>query len=262
MFSFLYRVFYDRTLSVSYIKNGQGYGLKPLLILTVFGAFCFSVRLFWLFSAVPSRLIDSFVSQMPQIVFEKGEIVSPENKRFSYVSENGRIFFVFDTTPGPLDLKGLPSTGVYLTRDALLTIRRKEIRRIPFVKILNDFNLVLNQENMRSAINEAISLSKIIMPPLMFVFYIPGIFGIYFFMVLFSFVFSFLFTQSVKPTWEQRLRLSVLSVMPAGVIGGMGMILNTNYSLGALNIAVIFIYMYCFLKDQENGHGNETVIER
>lgn len=264
MFSFLYRVFYDRTLSIAYVKNGRGYGLKLLLVLTVFGAFCFSLRLFWLFSSVPSRLIDGFIAQMPQIVFEKGQIIAPENQRFSYISENGRIFFVFDTTSGPINLKDLPSTGIYVTKDALLTIRRKEMRRIPFIKVLNDFNLVLNQENMRSAIDEAISLSKMILPPLMFIFYIPGIFGAYFFMSLISFLLSFLVTQTVKTeiAWEQRLRLAVLSVAPASVIGGIGMVCNTSYSPGIMSIVIILTYMYCFLKDMQNGNDEEAVVER
>lgn len=251
MFSFLYRVFYDRTLFSFYVKNGKGYGIKLLFILTLFIAFCLSAHLFWVFTLVSSRFVNEFVAQLPEIVVRNGVIVSPDNYHYSYISENRQIFFVFDTTGQPVNLKNLPSTGIYVTADALLTVRRNEWRRLPFVKILNKTDITLNRENLRMAINEARTMSKLVAPPVVFVLCMPGIFGAYLFMSLFFLGISFIITQALKIRldWKERARLTALSLMPAGVINGMGILLDVGARVERLGIVIIIVYMYCFLKD-------------
>ena len=251
MFSFLYRVFYDRTLFSLYVEKGKGYGLKPLFFLTLFAALCLSLRLLWTFSAVTPQAVDGFVSKIPQIVFEKGEIVSPENERFSYVSQEAGFFFVFDTTKNPVNLTGLPDTGIYMTSDALVTVRRNQTHRVPFVKLFEKPDFTLDQNNIRSGIEEMLSLLKIFLPPVMFVFCIPGIFCAYVIMTLFGVVLSFFMTRQMKMPLkrEQRVRLSVLSIMPAGIINVTAVLLGVHFHLGLFEIAVVAVFMYCFLKD-------------
>ena len=265
MFSFLYRVFYDRTLFRSYIKDGKGYGLKPLLALTLFACLCMALRLSWLFFFLSPRMVDEVVARIPQIVFEKGVITVPENVRYAHVFENGRLFFVFDTTNDPVNLQDLPPTGFYITSDAILTVRRNEISRIPFLKFLEKTDFTLDQENIRTGVTELVSVLKWVLPPVMFVFCIPGIFGAYLIMMLLAGVLSLLMTQVMKTSlhWEQRARLAALSVMPAGVINMVGLISGTRFQLGVFGILVIVIYMYCFLKDGQNPSTvEENVIER
>ncbi|MBR1777746.1 MAG: DUF1189 family protein [Alphaproteobacteria bacterium] len=264
MFSFLYRVFYDRTLFSLYIEKGKGYGIKLLFILTLFTAFCFALRLFWLFSLVPSRLIDEFAAQIPEIKMEKGEITAPENHHYTYISENGRVFFVFDTSGEPINLKDLPSAGIYITADAIVTARYGELRRVPFVKVLSKPDFYLSQNNIRSVIKEALSLSKIFVPPVMFVFCIPGIFSAYFFMAIFGLAVSFIMVRFVKIdlTWEQRARLAVLSIMPASVLNALSITFNIGAPLELFSIAIILIYMFCFLTDGQKAIHKATVIER
>jgi len=254
MFSFLYRVFYDRTLFSSYIKAGKGYGLKPLVILAFFTALCLAGRVFGLFVSFSPQSMEDFISQVPEIAVENGVIVAPENYRYSHVSKNENLFFVFDTTGSVLDLRELPSVGLYVTKDAFVTVRRNEVRRIPFVNVLSNADFTLDQENLRQAVKEAFSLSKILAPFIVLVFYFPFFFCAFLFMALVCFALSFVMTQIVKlqMTWMERVRLVALSIMSAGVINGAGMLLNIGMLLGPLSMAIVLIYMYCFLKDGES----------
>ena len=251
MFSFLYRVFYDRTLFPLYVKAGKGYGLKPLIILAVFTALCLTGRVFWLFCSFSPQLMDDFVSQVSEIVFEKGVITVPDDYRYTYVSKSGNFFFVFDTTDSLVNVKGLPAIGLYITKDALVTVRRSDLRRIPFVNILRKVDFTLSRENLRQAVQEAVSLSRTFIPLIVFVVYFPFFFSAFFFMACVYFLLSFVMTQIVKVRlpWEERLRLTALSVLPAGIINGMGILLNTRVPFEPFSTAIVLIYMYCFLKD-------------
>lgn len=254
MFSFLYRVFYDRTLFAAYVKNGRGYGIKLLFLLTCFSSMCVVVRLFFLLSSVQPRLIDDFTAQVPEIVFKNGVISSPEDMRYVYVPENKSVFFVMDTTSSAIDLKNLPQSGIYITKDALTTVRHNEMNRIPFVKFLRQTDFVLGREEIASNIKEAITLSGKIFPPMIFFFCLPGLFGAYLFMSFISFIFSFPMGRAVGTplTGEQRIRLSVLSVTPVCVVNGMNMVLNTGFSPALLGSTVLMVFLYCFLKDGQN----------
>ena len=263
MFSFLYRVFYDRTLFSVYVEKGKGYGVKPLLVLTLFAALCLSVRLFWTFFSFTPKAVDEFISKIPQIVFEKGEIVAPENERYSYVSEEAGFFFVFDTTKNPVDVTGLPDTGIYMTADSLVTVRRNQMHRVPLVRIFEKSDFALDQNNIRSGIEETLSLLKLFMPPVMFLFCMPGIFCAYFIMTVLGVFLSFFMTQRMKMPlkWEQRMRLAALSVMPAGIINVTASLLGVGFRLGWFEIVIVALFMYCFLKDGRKVEAS-PVVER
>ena len=254
MFSFLYRAFYDRTLFSFYVKSGKGYGLKLLIILAFFMALCLAGRVFWLFNSFSPQVIETFISQVPEIVFEKGVITSPDNYRYEDISQSGRFFFVFDTTDSQVNLKELPSIGLYITKDALITVHRNEMRRIPFVNILRKVDFSLNQESLRQAAKEAFSLTKTFLPLFVIVIYFPMFFSALFFMLCFYFILSFVMTQIVKVplTWEERVRLVALSVMPAGVVNGAEILFHTRIPLEPLSVLIALFYMYCFLKDGQN----------
>ena len=264
MFSFLYRVFYDRSLFSAYVKKGGGFGFKLLFVLTLFVAFSLSLRLFFLFSAFSQKPVDDFIGHFPQIVFEKGQIVSPENKFYSYIPESGRFFFVFDTTKNPVSLKNLPPVGVYLSSDAFMTVHGNEIRRIPFVKLFRQPDFTLDQKDMRAGAEEIVSLSKFIVPLIVFVFCMPGIFCTYVAMMLSGIVLSFLVAGMVKVPLRlaERFRLAVLSSLPAGVINALGFLLGSNIRSGMLGFIITVVYMYCFLKDGSRADKIPDVVER
>ena len=254
MFSFLYRVFYDRTLFGSFVKNGKGYGLKSLFVLTLFASFCLSLRIFFIFSSVSPQLIAQIAKHMPEIVIEKGKIISPKDYEYSYVFADQKIFFVFNTTEAPLTLKDLPKNGIYITSDALISVNANKIRRIPFVQMLNGKDLVLTQANMERWGNETVSLFRLITPPLLFLFSIPSAFSLYFLVSVFYVFVSYLMTHITGQNliWEQRMRLAALSIMPTYILNAISFLLGCSFQAGKIGVLITLIYMFCILKDDKN----------
>ena len=251
MFSFLYRVFYDRSLPVSYVKNGKGCGLKPLLFLTLFAALCVTFRAYLMFSSVPSRLIDAFTAEIPEIVVQKGKILSPADKFYSYVSDDNYAFFVFDTTGQPPRLTEFAPLGIYVTTDAIYSVSQNESHRIPFVKILKDKDISLNRDDIRAVIEEISSVSKVTVPVVVFLFALPGIFLTYMILSLIALPVSFVMTHFLKTAleWNERCRLVVLSVLPAGVVNSATLLLSIRMRTDMLSLLILSVYMYCFLKE-------------
>ena len=101
---------------------------------------------------------------------------------------------------------------------------------------------------------EAFSLSRLLLPLIVFVFYFPFFFCAFLFLALICYMLSFVMTQVVKIQMSrtERIRLVALSIMPAGVINGAGMLLNTGFFLEPLSMVIVLIYMYCFLRDGQN----------
>lgn len=254
MFSFLYRVFYDRTLFDSYVGKGRGYGIKLLCVLTCFATLCIVIHVSCSFFSVPSRLTDDFLTQVSEIIVRNGRISSPENVKFIYVPENRSSFFVFDTTGQAVDLNGLPSSGIYITKEDILAVSNRETRTIKIFKIINENEFIINKDDIRKIADEISYIAKIVFPPLLFILCFPGSFFVYLFMSFLSFVFSFLMGMTVKTPLSgiERMRLAVLSVTPVCVINGMSLILTAKFPSAILSSTVLMVFLYCFLKDGQN----------
>ena len=255
MFSFLYRVFYDRTLFASFVKNGRGYGLKLLFVLTLFVALCLSVKIFFVFSVITPQMISRLAAQLPEVVITQGKIVSPEGYKYSYIFADQKTFFVFDTTREPPGLKDLPESGIYITSDAMLFVNKGKIRRFPFVQLLNGKDLILDQVGIQQQSRQLIPLFRFVVPLLLFLFCIPGQFSLYFLLSVFYAAVSYFMTYFLAKnlSWDQRMRLAALSIMPAYVLNTVAILLNLNimFLLGRFGALITFIYMFCFLKDDD-----------
>lgn len=152
------------------------------------------------------------------------------------------------------EIKNLPPNGIYITSDALVSVNADKIRRIPFVQLLNGKDLILNQTNMRQWGNEMVSLFRFMVPPLLFFFSIPGAFSLYFLVCVCYAVISYLMTHITGKnlSWDQRMRLAALSVMPVYILNAAGFLLGCSFQLGRIGIFITLIYMFCFLKDGDN----------
>ncbi len=253
MFSFLYRVFYDKTLFSSFVEKGKGYGFKLLFILTLFVAFCLALRVFFFFFSLSPELISQIAAQMPEIIIEKGKIISPENYKYSYVSSDKSVFFVFDTAKEPLKLQGLPKNGIYITSDALVSVNANKLKRIPLVQLLDGSDFILNQNSMQQWGNKTVSLMKVLVPPLSFVFCLPGVFSMYFLVSVFYMIVSYIMTSVMKKNllWDQRMRLAVLSILPTYILNALSFLLGFSVHIDRMSVVITLIYMFCFLKDGE-----------
>ena len=266
MFSFLYRVFFDRTLFASYVKNGRGYGIKLLLILACFGSICVAFRVLYSSSAVRPHLSDEFLDKIPEIVFQNGVISSPKNEKFVYIPENKSVFLAFDTTENPFDLKDLPPVGFYVTTEAILTVSNREIRKIPFSKLVGESDFSLTRAEIKKGVEDIFALAKIFLPPLIFLLCFPGILSAYLFMAVFAYIFSFLTGMTVKTPVSglERMRLAVLCVTPVCVINGISLMLNITLPGPALlDSIVLMVFLYCLLKDgQYREQKTDGIFER
>ena len=71
-------------------------------------------------------------------------------------------------------------------------------------------------------------------------------------------------SMKIRLQWSERIRLSVLSVLPAGIINALGVLFNVRVRLDLICLVVTVVYLYCFLKDgqkRKNG-SDETIIRR
>lgn len=256
-FSLLYRVFYDKKLSKDYIKNGQGWGGLPLLAMAVFFALILSLKVFLMLSLLAQEDIESVARQAPDIVVEKGQIISPENYSFMYISKDNEIFFVFDTTGSSIQFNKLPRRGIYLSKNTITSVSPREIRSVPLNKILSFSDFELNQENMLPLFERVISTLRIAIPPTLFIIWIPLIFIFYIFTAVFYMLISFAVTAIMQRddiSMNHRMRLSVLSIMPAYIFNAVASVLSLNIHLGMVGTALMtLVFMFCFLKEEQMG---------
>lgn len=254
-FSLLYRVFYDKTLGVGYVRNGKGFGLKPLAVLSVFIAFLVFLKVFFLFSMITPETIARISSQMPQIVVQNGIITSPENYTYTYIAPKEDVFFVFDTTGDVPKLNGLPSKGIYITARALYSVNEKDSRYIPLEKLLRSGNFVLNQENMHQTMESLFSYFRNISLALTFFLVIPGVFFMYLLVLCFYTALSYLMTMFLKTDmpFENRLRLAALSLMPVYILNALAFVFGLHVRLGTGGVLITLIYMYCFFRESQPG---------
>lgn len=252
MFSYLYKSFYDRTLFASYVKQGRGYGFKPLfyLALTVAAVMVikFSALLFSISPDAVAALVDEM--DMPDFVIEKGLIVSPADYKKSFIDKESEFFFVIDTSGDPAQTDGLPKNGIYITDDAVTTYSLTKVTRFPIASLSQGADVTVGKDMLKKAGAEFIGLCRRIVPPTMFVFVVPVLWAYYFLAAVFYGLMSFILTFSSKTSliWEERLRLATLSVLPAYVLNACAYIFGASVPM-YLNIVIIAVYMICFLQD-------------
>lgn len=252
-FSLLYRVFYDRMLGPGYVRNGKGFGLKPLVVLSVFIAFLVALKVFFLFSMITPETIARISSQMPEIVVQNGVITSPKDYMYTYVSPEEDVFFVFDTANALPNLNGLPSKGVYITSRSLYSINEKDTRLVPLDRLFRGGNFILNQENMQKTLESLFVYFRNFSPIVVFFLFIPGVFFMYLLVLCFYTAVSFLMTLLAKTDmpFENRLRLAALSLMPVSILNALASVAGLHIRLGYSGILITLIYMYCFFRESE-----------
>lgn len=253
-FSMLYRVFYDKKLATEFIKNGKGRGGKVLFVLAVFVAFALSVRGFITLDALKSLSVSEMTKNMPEIVFQDYQIVSPENYYASFSDENKTISFVFDTASDTF----VPPAGrgVFMGKKSLIVQDSGETRIIPYQKLLKVGNLTVSRESMTAFVQKTIDSVRMFLPPFMFVLALPVLFVWYTLLSYFYGTMSYLMTYALRREleYDERIRLSVLSLMPWMVLNALATLLHVNIRFGlASGVLLTLIYMFCFLKEEKDG---------
>ena len=252
LFSMLYRVFYDKKLAVEFIKNGTGRGGKVLFVLAVFVALTLSARGFLTVNALKELPVSEMTKNMPEIVFQDYKIVAPENYYAAFSDEQKTVSFVFDTSDAFVPPAG---RGVYMSKDALIIQDTGETRIIPYQKMLTVKDLTVSREAMTAFVQRLIDAVRTFLPPIMFVVIAPVLFAWYILLSYFYGTMSYLMTYALRREleYDERIRLSVLSLMPWMVLNALAALLDVNIRFGlASGVLLTLIYMFCFLKEEKD----------
>lgn len=262
MFSYLYKAFYDRTLFSSYVRGGRGYGFQPLFYLAVLAAVVAAARvtaaLFGVTDADVSALVAAI--DMPETVIEDGRVVSPKDFKKTIVDDKGQTFFVIDTSGDPVKTDGLPAQGIYITDDAVTVFTRTKTTRTPFAALLDGKNVTIDSGVLQTLGEEILKVCRRIVPPLTLVSVALLMWVYYFFAAVFYGLLSYLTTWAMKTglTWEERLRLAALSVIPAYVLNVAAFVFDASVP-SSLNVVLVAVFMICFLLDGKRKEIEKTV---
>lgn len=253
VFSTLYRVFYDKKLAVEFIKNGHGRGGKMLLVLAFFVALSVAVRGFFNVGALKNLPVSEITENMPEIVFENDEIVSPENYYASFSDEAKTVNIVLDTRDEPF----IPSSadGVFTRKNAVIRLNNGEIRIISYRPFSKGKSLKVTRESVLELFPKVVDVMQIISPLVVLVGVTPFYFLWFAVLSYFYVGMSYLMTYALrrKLEYDERHRLSVLSLMPWAVLNALATFLNVNIRFGtASGLLLTLIYMFCFLKEEKD----------
>ena len=247
-FSLMYRSFFDMQLVSSFVKENKAVGLKALFVLSLILSLLTAIFSYIALIFLSYQDIKPFVQNLPEIRLEDGQIVAPENYEKKFINKKNVLFFVFDTTGRPVSLQGLPSRGIYITRNEIITYRGYETRIISF-KGFAGSDVVINPETLETAFNRTVSFLRIYMPFLLFILLVPSAFFFYsaivFLFTLISYIYSFFFKQEM--TFDQRVRISVISLLPIFILNAAASFAGASISFW-IALLLPLTYMFCYFQ--------------
>ncbi len=247
-FSLMYRSFFDMNLVSSFVKENKAVGLKVLFVLSLIFSFLAAVFSYIAVASLSYQDVKPLVKDMPEIRLENGQIVAPKDYEKRFVDEEQGFFFVFDTTGSPVSLTGLPPSGLYITRDEMISYQGYETRTVSFKRFAEN-DLILNPETMETIFNRTLSFLRVYMPPAIFVLLIPSVFFIYaavvFIFTLISYIYSSFFKQNM--TFDQRMRISVISLLPIFILKAAAFFAGASIGFWVA-LLLPLAYMFCYFQ--------------
>ena len=163
---------------ISYLKKGNGRGLKAVLIFTLLISFLLWGITYAFIRKIPDNsTLNEFIHQLPTIVIQDGIVVEPANVNTTY-SVKGQPLFYLQT-----DRDGVPPfapDGVYLTRKMFVFVAQGQVQQGAFLS----GNVTITPNILMRLIRS-------------FVVWIPVILGITYFLVLWVFFTVFVLLISV-----------------------------------------------------------------
>lgn len=203
---------------LNYISNGQGLGIKYLLLLSaivsIFSAVVFKISGDDTLVPNAQKVADEFLP----IRIENGVIVEPENTVKSYnivMGEDSKgveqsFNVVLDTTTDTIDTAGLPQ-GMYISRKAVYVVEKGTVRTTN----LED-STYLEKKDYTDTLQTAVTIGCILLAIIGFIV----LFVYYLLLTLFyancSYIVSSIFKKNFE--FDLRMRLSALAFIATYVI--------------------------------------------
>lgn len=250
--SLLYRSFYDTTLADVYIKKGKGVGMLALLAVSVFVAFLTALKVYFIIAAISYESVAAAATHIPDIEIAGGKIVAPSDYEQVYISPDETIFVKLDTTGQPVSLYGLPRTGIYISTDSIISVNPLRMNSVPLEQVLGTKQMLLDQEKLKTASAQFLTYLRRLAPLFVFVFHIPNLFFTYLVVTGFILIFSFLVTSffPMAFSFEERMRLTVLSSLPIFILSALSRFLELRIFIGGtLGALIVLVYMYSYIRE-------------
>ena len=153
---------------IAYFKNGKGYGLKAILVFSVFIAVLLWGMTYSILYSVPNNPdLNQFLNQLPAITIQDGQVITPAHANTAYSFKGHPVFYLQtdkdEVSPFSVD-------GFYLTRHAFSVVSDGQVRtRIPL-----STNTTVTPENIMSVIRS-------------FVLWAPILLAVFYFAILWIF---------------------------------------------------------------------------
>jgi hypothetical protein len=210
LFSFFSGELY-RDVGLNWKGVGFGYLFLLLVICTVPRMFKFQKGL----SSFIDKEAPQYVSQVPKITIEKGEVhIDEQQPYYITIPDNNKIIAIIDTT-GQIQSLDNTEAFVLLTRTKLVSRQSKSETRI--YNLANVQHFVLEQ----STIMKWLDISKKLLVPILYPIVVAGFFIFRVIQALIYAAIGYIFDRwcKTKLSYSALIRLAVTAVTPCIIVG-------------------------------------------
>lgn len=245
----LFKSFYDISLSQKFVIKGKKLGIGAFVWVAFIATVCLSASFYEKVSSTSFDLFRPLVSDLPVLTITDGQAVGNVIVSKDIMGKNDDIFFVVNTSSEQADFKDLPSKGIYVAKGGIFVKNGSQIRSFDFKEILPKGTTVIDEDFYENTFNIIKSVILKVFLPLFFIFFFLGYFwGALNLLLVFSF-FSYVFSRFMHrtPTLEQRVRIVVLSMLPAMVLRILAGCFGLFFPF-ALYALICLVYMFTYFK--------------
>lgn len=244
------RSFYDKNLFHSFVKNGKGWGLHVLIVLSVLTSFLLMFQTYSFFSLITPQLIETVSEKTPDMTVHNGRIETPEPivKQF-YLTKN--IPFIIDTSYLTVP-EGTLASGVYLYKTAVVFVDTNGKKsQMPLTSIFGSGKVDITAQKTKRFLNEFVPYARKTIPVMTGLISIP----IFFLkLLLLSYIFSLLSHIPfgyfhIQATNGERMRLATLSLAPVTLFSIIFSLFSMRFFGGLwteslISLMYMFYYVY------------------
>lgn len=223
---------------INYIINGDGFGVKYLLIYSFLAAALFSVY-YKNFADTLIPYAQETADQLLPIKIVNGQVVEPLNtikKGIFKISSDPVIQYpiIINTTVDSLNPTALPD-GTYLTRTTLYTVNGNQTKISSLQQETIDLPKADYSDSFRKFINYSILVIALIA--------LPSFFLIFFILSLFYSLTAWIIAELMrrKPPFDLRMRLSACGIILLYTLAYL-----VNFTGSQLSGTLIFVLMLVF----------------
>ena len=252
-FSLFKRSFYDHALTQDYVRRDGGSVFPALLTVTLLAAFAVGLRLSVLMSSMQTQALNRYADDMPEFVIAGGQIVSEKPIYYAYNDgADDSYAFVINTQDGIVPDKA----GIYVLKDRIVVADETGAsQQFSLQSVFGETPLKISPDAAREFVKKALPVFQKIVPAVTAAICVPPyllfFYALTFFLALASYAVSF--GNGETFTFDERIRLGVISVLPALCIGAALNALGYRFSGGMTTQTLIALLYLLFFMSRPSG---------